>query len=285
MADEFTIKNANYLYLNLTNSRLHVLVKITKADGTNIDANTAAPINLTLYSMFREIRLELNGQNIGDTSELYTYRSHLETLLNLCNDIQETRLLSEGWTKDTSGHMGITAVGENNARLNTRATKFARSAVVKLIGRFHLDAFQQERLIPPNIDFNMRLIPSPNDFVCKSAATAQEARQENYKFVIQSASFIIRTKKLTSTAHKALITLRLTQNMVHHLSRVQMNHLSIPANQTSINFANIFTGALPDLVVVGLVSDGDLAGGYQRNPFNYQKFLRELHRAKAQWHV
>ena len=51
-----------------------------------------------------------------------------------------------------------------------------------------------------------------------------------------------------------------------------MRHLSIPANQTSINFDNIFTGALPDLVVVGLVSDGDLAGGYQKNPFNYQHF-------------
>ena len=42
--------------------------------------------------------------------------------------------------------------------------------------------------------------------------------------------------------------------------RVQMKHLSIPANQTSINFDNIFTGALPGLVIVGLDSDADLAG-------------------------
>ena len=47
-----------------------------------------------------------------------------------------------------------------------------------------------------------------------------------------------------------------------------MKHLSIPANQTTINFDNVFTGALPDFVVVGLVSDADLAGGYQRNPSN-----------------
>ena len=51
-----------------------------------------------------------------------------------------------------------------------------------------------------------------------------------------------------------------------------MKHLSISANQTSINFDNDFTGALPDLVVVGLVSDADLAGGYQRNPFNFRNF-------------
>ena len=82
MAIEFTVKGANDLYLDLNNSRLHVLAKITKANGTNIDANTAAPINLTLHSMLRELGLELNGRNVGYTSQLYPYRSHRETLLN-----------------------------------------------------------------------------------------------------------------------------------------------------------------------------------------------------------
>ena len=68
MAIEFTVKNANDLYLDMNNSRLHVIVKITKADGTNNNPNTAALINLTLHSMFREIGLEFNGRNVGDRS-------------------------------------------------------------------------------------------------------------------------------------------------------------------------------------------------------------------------
>ena len=51
-----------------------------------------------------------------------------------------------------------------------------------------------------------------------------------------------------------------------------MKHLTIPANQTSINFDTVFTGAFPDLVIVDLVSDADHAGGYQRNPFNLKIF-------------
>ena len=121
--------------------------------------------------MFREIGLELNGRNVGDTRQLYPYRSHLETLLNFCKETQETRLLCEGWTKDTSGHMNVTAVGGNNAGLNARAATFAKSTVVvELIGRPYLDVFNRERLIPPNIDLHMKLMPSPNNFVCKSAA-------------------------------------------------------------------------------------------------------------------
>ena len=73
-------------------------------------------------------------------------------------------------------------------------------------------------------------MPSPNNFVCKSAAAGQGAEKDNFKLVIQSVNFIIRTKKVTSTVHGALIDLLLTKNMVHHYSRVQMKHLSIRAN-------------------------------------------------------
>ena len=57
MAIEFTVKGANDFYLDLNNSRLHVLAKIIIADRTNIDADTA-PINISLHHMFRKICLE-----------------------------------------------------------------------------------------------------------------------------------------------------------------------------------------------------------------------------------
>ena len=81
-AIEFKVTGSNDLYLDLNKLHLHVLAKIIKADGTNIDANTAAPINLTLHSVFLEIGVELYGRNVIDTSQLYSYRSFVESLLN-----------------------------------------------------------------------------------------------------------------------------------------------------------------------------------------------------------
>ena len=118
----------------------------------------------------------------------------------------------------------------------------------------------------------MKLVHSQNNFVCKSVAPGQGAQLENYKLVIQSVNLIIRSIKLTNAAHGALMDFLVQQNMLHYISLVQMKHVYIPANQKSINFDNVFTGALPDLVIVGLVSDGDLAGVYQSNPFNFQNF-------------
>ena len=220
--------------------------------------------------MFCEIAVELNGRNVGDSSQLHPYRSIIESLLNYCKKTQQTRLLCEGLTQDTTRHMNVTAVGENNACLNARAATFARSTVVEFVGRPHTDVFHQDRLIPPNIDLYIQLMLFLNNFMSKSAAPAQGAVQENYKLVIQSVNFIIRIKQLTSTALKAHMELLHLQNIIHHYTRVQMKHLAILTNQTSINFGNIFTGDLPDLVIVGLVSDADLAGGYQNNLFNFQ---------------
>ena len=95
--------------------------------------------------MFCEIGLKLNGQNVGDTSLLYPNRSHLESLLHFCKEVKETRLLCEGYKMDTTGHMGVTVVGGNNTGLNVPAATFAKSTVVDLIGRPHLDVFHQER--------------------------------------------------------------------------------------------------------------------------------------------
>ena len=128
--------------------------------------------------MFRKIGLELNGRNVGDTSQLYPYRSHLESLLNFCKEVQETNLLCERCTKDTTGHMGVTAVGGNNAGLNARASTFARSTVVELVGHPHLDVCHQESLIPPKINLQTKLIQSTNNFVCKSAAPGQGVQQK-----------------------------------------------------------------------------------------------------------
>ena len=55
MAIEFKVKGAHDLSLDLNNSRLLILAMITKADGTNINENTEAPINLMLHSMLQAI--------------------------------------------------------------------------------------------------------------------------------------------------------------------------------------------------------------------------------------
>ena len=271
---EFMAKGAEQLYMDLNESWLRFQVKLTLADGRAAAADVVGPINLIAHSLFAQVSAELNGKPVGEPNHLYPYRAYLETLINYSKETQKTRLLAEGWVKDSSGHMNEfdTAAGGGNAGLVARTGTFANSAVVELIMRPHLDIFQQDRLIPPGVDLHLKLIPSAASFVCKSPAPQANNAQERFKPVITFAGLYIHTKQLTSEAELAQRALFRERVMRLAYTRVQVKHMSIPTQQTFYNFDNLFTGNLPDLVVVGLVDDLDMAGGYQRNPFNFRPF-------------
>ena len=78
----FLVKGTDQLYLDLNDSRLHLRVKITNADGTDMTTATGAIINLELHSLFREISVYLNGKSVSDPKKMYPYRAYFETLLN-----------------------------------------------------------------------------------------------------------------------------------------------------------------------------------------------------------
>ena len=177
---EFSIKTADDLYLDLDESRFIVTAKITKANGTDMDDNVrAAPVNLLLHSLFREISATLNDTPVSDPNPLYPYRAYLETLLNYSEEVQKYRMITEGWAKDTAGQMDVTELGGTNIGLKDRATRFATSTVVELVGRPHLDIFHQNRLIPPGSALRIKLIPSSNQFVCISPPPAERMRSKS----------------------------------------------------------------------------------------------------------
>lgn len=269
---EFNVTSSERQYLDLNNSRLCVRVKITKADGTNLDADTAGPINLTLHSLFKDVYVELNNKAVSDSSQMYPYRAYVETVLNFNEETQKTRLLTEGWVKDTTGHMDVTNVGGANLGLKSRTTRFARSAIVELVGRPHLDIFHQDRLIPPGVSMFLKLIRANDSFVIKSAAPQGQAAQENFKVVLEKVHLLIHKKKLSADAEMYQLKQLEQKTMRLAISRVEVRHLTITANDNNFYQDAVFRGTLPDMVIIGLVAEADFAGGYQRNPFNFQHF-------------
>ena len=99
--------------------------------------------------------------------------------------------------------MGLITVGLEQCRSERSSGDFARSTLVEFIGRPHVYVFNQDCLISPCIDLDMKLMPCTNNFLCKSASPAQNAAQENFKQVPQSVNLIIHIKHHNSTALNA----------------------------------------------------------------------------------
>ena len=267
-AIEFEVTSKDKHYLDLNDSYMTVRAKITLADGVTAPAaHAVGPVNLPLHSMFAEVTAQLNGKETAEMTNLYPYRAYMETLLNFNEQVQETRLQAEGWKKDTTGSMGVANPLGANLGLGVREDVWDEGRTTELVGRPHLDIFQQGRLIPPKVNLHLKLIPAAYNFVIMS-----ETANVAFKLVIVSVQLTIRMKQLVSEAELAHRELVVHRPMKLPYSRIQMNERHITQGLQKITFDNLFTGALPDLVVVGMVHQDHFAGAYAHNPFNFQNF-------------
>ena len=179
-------------YIDLTNTFLHLGVKITAADGANIADDAAiGPVNLLMNSLFSQVDVALNDKLVSSSTNTYAYRAYLETLLNYGKEAKESQLISVMWYKDTFGKMDerlVAAAGENK-RLVKRASFTKSSNIVDMMGRIHSEIFFQEKLLMNGISVRIRLVRSKDSFSLVSTDVAPA-------FKIKIVRAVLRTKKV-----------------------------------------------------------------------------------------
>ena len=94
--------------MDLARTQLFVKAKITKANGTAIDADTqAGPVNLFLHFLFSQGDVSLNERLISPTTNTYPYCAMIETLLNYGEEAKTSQLSMAMFYKDTPGKMDV----------------------------------------------------------------------------------------------------------------------------------------------------------------------------------
>ena len=79
---EFLIPGSGDDYLDLSNTMLHVQVKLTRADGDDLLlALPVGPVNNWLHSLFSQVDVYPNGTLVTPSTNTYAYRAYIETLL------------------------------------------------------------------------------------------------------------------------------------------------------------------------------------------------------------
>ena len=85
---------------------LHVQVKVTRANGNDLDAaEPVGPVNNWLHSLWSQVDLSLNGTLVTASSNSYAYRAYIETMLSYGFDAKSTQLTNQLWYKDKSSRM------------------------------------------------------------------------------------------------------------------------------------------------------------------------------------
>ncbi len=273
---EFVVSGSGDEFVDLPNSYLHLRVKITKPDGTNIVTNTTSgttvtdgadasvgPVNAWMHAIFSQVDVSLNETLVSPSTNTYPYRAYLETLLSYGKDAKSSWLSAELWHDDEAGKMD----GNDNDGLTKRRKFVENSKEADLYGKIHSDLFNVDRLIPSGVNISIKLVRSKDAFALMSNAS-----NASYRIVITHAAFYVRKVKLSSPAQMLLMKGLEKDTFKYPLRRIVCKYFSVPAGNMIGQQSKVFQGQLPNRVVLGCVENGAFNGAYAKNPFNFKHF-------------
>ena len=264
---EFAISGSGEEYVDLSQVYLHVKAKITRGDGTDLQANEpVGPVNLWLHSLFSQVDVSWNDVLVSPSQNTYPYRALLETLLSYGNETKYSRLTASMFYKDTAGHMNVTN-NNNNTGLHRRKTATQLSQTVDMVGKLHTDVTQQNRYLLNGVDVKVRLVRSKNSF-----SLMGHGGNLTFKSVVRHASLFVRKCKLNPAVMVAHAKALQSGTAKYPISRVSVSAFSIPQGNLAAVQSNLFLNQLPKRVIVGLVNSAAFNGNYNLNPFNFQHY-------------
>ncbi len=277
----FSIKEAND-YLDLFNSYLKVTVQVvdTRPNHGQLNRNCEVALsNNTLHTLFKAVTLQLGNQVVSHNNNDYPYRAYIETLLSFGDEAKKSYLQAEGYYPDTPGQFNTR--GAANHGYTARKGLVQESKVVELIGKLHLDFFNQPLYLLNNTEVRLTLERNKDEFVLHGnlpdgGAGAAAHAQATFGLKVLSASLIIRHivpvpsivmnhAKLLSQAQSAKYPIRRVVPTSYTINRGSRNDLK----------TGLFTGQLPHRITIGIVNNEAYNGSLELNPFNFHHYNLE----------
>ncbi|GBM31293.1 Uncharacterized protein F54H12.2 [Araneus ventricosus] len=260
---EFSISGSGEDYIDLA-TQLYVKVKILKDNAKLGETDKVAPVNLLLHSLFSQVDVSLNDRLISASSNLYPFRSYIESLLNYGSDYKKSFLTSEGFHKDSAGFLDMTDPAGDNEGLKKRASLIEKSKVLDLIGNLHCDIFYQDRLLLNLVDLKVKLIRSKPEFCLIAPATA------NFSVIIEHASLFVRKVKVSPGVLLGHAKALQSTPAKYPIDRVLSKMYSISKGSFSFSQDNVFLGQMPKRLIITCVDNDAFNGTYNSNPFHFK---------------
>ena len=258
--------------VDLSKTILVVRAKVTKSDGTNLDADTkVGPVNNFIHSLFKQVDVFLKGKQVTQATGTYMYRTYLETLLNYGPSAKQSQLTSGLFYKDTAGKMDVadpTLAGEAaNHGFKSRYEFSKESGIVEMAGPIFCDVFFSERLLLSYVDLKVIMSPNSHEFCLMSSVA-----NADFRVKLIDAYLKVRRVKVNpsvSLAHQAAFR---NGPAIYPIRRVECKSFIVPAGNPSLKKESVFGGFIPRTFVFGLVESAAFNGSFTKNPFNFQHF-------------
>jgi hypothetical protein len=261
---EFQIPALQQCLISPSDTVLKVKFQILAKDGkavAEIETDAAgfySVANSTLSSLFSDVYTSVNSTLISSYNGLYSYSSHIQNILSDPVE-RSTDYVSRLYCDDPAGT--ISTAAETGGIY--RAQHVKASATCTLCGPIQSGIFMEKKLLPPNANIQVKLIPNKSTFVIMSDGVEYQLKllsaELKVKYFKIESNFLVNSLELMNEKHFSM-------NFIQTIPKTQI----IPSGVSKISFPNIMTGKMPSLVMFTLVSNEDFNGSIKTSPLNFQ---------------
>ena len=262
---EFVCPSNSSDFTLLSSTRLHGTCQILHKDGTAIKDDVEYSItNLFPHTLFSQIDLEIDGQNLTNSDHLYPYKAYLETILSYGIDAKKSHLTTSHFVKDTADCYD--KCDSSNHGYIERQKSVKGSKLFDFCINPHIDFLQTPRLLPPGVAMKFKMTRAKDSFSILSTS-GLELMVKLHSLTL----FIYRIQASEKIYNKFENTLS-HRNAFFPVTKSISKKFTVPAGLVNANQPNLIHGKLPRQIVIGLTLSESMSGKLELNPFNFMHF-------------
>jgi len=277
----FSIIGNSSQYVKLSDTELYIRMTIEKEDGSAFkvfdennnkvpsnEMETGAPIDFILHSMWSSVDIKMNNNLVSETGTNYMYKALMEALLTYNDNTKKIQLANEGFTGDSGDFSQINPDSPPyNHGLRIRHKWFKDFATVEFVGPLMADICNQDRLILPGVDIDIKLWPTRDEFRLITHPVGMRCKLVIEEIYLDVCKVAVSPEVMMG--HNAALEVA---DCIYPFARTDIRTFNIAEGNFGMNIEDIWQGEVPSRLVVGFVKSQAFNGDYHLNPFHFQHF-------------
>lgn len=304
---KFTINAVPNHYLDLGTAKLKGVVKIVRVDKATNEEKPYVTRNVSVCNyfpaaLFSALDVNIMGRSVSKMASPNLHmKMYLQTLLSYGSEAKMSHLRAAGWCMDEAE----TFDDFEGLGYKSRRGAFDKGIDVDFMLPLNVDIFSIHKLFPDFLDIDitfhrtrdsipLRAVDAVEDEtikksdedvaaltpaakikydakIAKDKANVEEANKSTYKIRIKNLTLIVRRILIQQNLVKhhqhllnggKLLRYPVTRTEIKELCQINTDTKSLVVNQ-------LYSGRLPNNLIIGLIPSKALQGDFALNPFNF----------------
>lgn len=280
----FNYNASSQHYIQPDSSYIYLKCRILKYNGDNLStSDMVAPCHNIGAAVFNSCDFYMNDTLISRSNNLYSYKVHLQDLLNTTTTYKGQVLSA------TQMYIEDNSILTNSAQNTGFAARFIlanKSKHFELCLKPNEPIFQCNRLIPPNVSFRMVLRRSPPQFALVGVDERTSSSTEPFPFALHIDTCVFFMKRHVVLPeiqnHHLSILSRANSRLNYPVKNKWIKSFIIPPNTSSVQSQVLFSHNIPSSIVLAFAPTDQVNGTIESSPFFLEDCALEYIQVKTE---